>query len=85
MPITLEEAKRINPDLNPELFLPDPRDVLRALDKSPVKDWLKFIAEEHIPPVKSARLVFVPCAAKKPYDPPRNILHKKTLRLRENT
>ncbi len=81
MPISLEEAKRINPNLNPKLFLPDPRDVLRALDETPVKEWLEFIAEEHVPPVENARLVFVPCAAKKPYDPPRNILHRKLIEL----
>lgn len=79
--MTLEDALKINPDLNPKLFLPDPRDVLRILDESPVKDWLKFIAEEHVPPVKDSHLIFVPCAAKKPYDPPRNILHKKLIEL----
>ncbi len=79
MGLTLKDALRVNPDLNPKLFLPSPLDVLRILDESPVREWLEYIAKEHTPPVKKARLLFVPCAAKKPYDPPRNILHKKLI------
>jgi len=77
--ITLKEALKLNPGLNPRLFLPSPEDVLRALGESPVKEWLEYIAGEHVPPVRGARLLFVPCAAKKPYDPPRNVLHKRLI------
>ena len=38
MGLTLKDALRVNPDLNPKLFLPSPLDVLRILDESPVRE-----------------------------------------------
>ncbi len=78
--ITIDRAFKLNPNLNPELFLPDPRDVLRSLDKTPVKDWLEFISSEHVGR-KAKILLFVPCTPKKPYDPPRDEFHEKLLEL----
>jgi len=79
--ITIEEAKKLNPDLNPELFLPSPLDVLKAIENNwIVKEWHKFIAREH--KAREAKiLLFVPCTPKKPYDPPRDELHKKLIEL----
>lgn len=38
MKLRIENAKVLNPDLNPELFLPSPRDVLKAIEEGLVKD-----------------------------------------------
>jgi predicted RNA-binding protein len=78
--ITLEDALKLNPDLNPKLFLPNPADVLRALDESPIKEWLEFIAYEHVA-AKHKILLFVPCTARKPYEPPRDKFHKSLFEL----
>jgi predicted RNA-binding protein len=78
--IALKDALKLNPRLNPKLFLPSQEDVLRALDESPVKEWLDFIAKEHIAPQRRW-LVFVPCTARKPYDPPRDELHRRFIEL----
>jgi hypothetical protein len=47
MKITLEYSMKLNPRLNPELFLPDPKQVLKKLDETPIKDWLEFISKEY--------------------------------------
>lgn len=74
--ISLSDAKRLNPDINEDLFLPSPKDVLASLSKPVVKDWLSFIANEH--EASGHRyLVFVPCGEKKPYDPPRSELYRR--------
>jgi len=78
--LTIEEAKILNPDLAPALFLPSPADVLDAIEKGLVKEWLGFIADEHVAQKKKL-LLLVPCAAKKPYEPPRNELYKRLLEL----
>jgi len=78
--ISIERATKLNPNLNPELFLPSPQDVLRAIDEEPVRSWLKFISEEHMAP-KRRLLLLVPCTPKKPYDPPRDELHRRLLEL----
>ena len=75
MPISLEYALKINPDLNPDLFLPDPKSVLEALDKPPISEWLNFIGNEFLIP-KTKYLIMVPCSAYKPYEPPRDRLYK---------
>ncbi len=79
--ITLEDARKLNPELNPVLFFPSPQDVLNAIENNEiVVEWLKFIAEEHV--ARNAEiLLFVPCTPKKPYDPPRDELHRKLLEL----
>ena len=78
--LTIEEAKILNSDLDPALFLPSPADVLNAIEKGLVKEWLKFIADEHVAQKKKL-LLLVQCAAKKPYEPPRNELYKRLLEL----
>jgi predicted RNA-binding protein len=78
--LELKDARKLNPGLNPELFLPSPRDVLEAMDKKPVKDWLSFIAAQHVAPRRKL-LLFIPCAEKKPYYPPRDELHERLLEL----
>ena len=78
--LTIEDAKILNPDLDPALFLPSSADVLNAIEKGLVKEWLEFIADEHVAP-KKRLLLLVPCAAKKPYEPPRNELYKRLLEL----
>lgn len=80
MKLTIEDAKALNPDLNPALFLPSPRDVLEAIEEGLVKEWLEFIADEHVAP-KRKLLLLVPCAEKKPYEPPKSELYKKLLEL----
>ncbi|MCW7078732.1 MAG: hypothetical protein OCU22_06375 [Canidatus Methanoxibalbensis ujae] len=79
--LTLEDALRLNPDLNPNLFMPSPEDVLRSLDEPPVSEWLHFIAAEHTVERYFTVLLFVPCAEKKPYEPPRSALFRKLLSL----
>ncbi len=77
--ITLEDARELNPQLNPELFFPSPSDVLRAIEENRiVREWLEFIKNEHIAR-KAEVLLFVPCTPKKPYDPPRDEFHRKLL------
>jgi len=82
--ITLEDARRLNPQLNTELFFPGPSDVLRALEENRiVREWLEFIENEH--EAREAEvLLFVPCTPKKPYDPPRDEFHRRLLELERN-
>ncbi len=82
--ITIEDAKKLNPRLNPKLFFPSPEDVLNAIRENDiVKEWLEFIAEKHI--ARSAEvLLLVPCTPKKPYDPPRDEFHRKLIELEKN-
>lgn len=80
--LTLEDARKLNPRLNAELFFPAPQDVLSAVKGGNriVRRWLEFIAERHEPPHASL-LLFVPCDAKKPYEPPRSELFRRLLEL----
>lgn len=80
--LKLADAFSLNPGLNPNLFLPDPKDVLASLERAPVKDWLEFIAQEHLAPPHRI-LLFTPCTPRKPYDPPRDQLHAKLLELEQ--
>ncbi len=79
--ITIEDAKKLNPDINPELFFPSPSDVLRAVESNRiVREWLDFISKEHR--ARKARiLLFVPCTPRKPYDPPRDEFHRRLIEL----
>ena len=79
--ITLEYSLKLNPRLNPELFLPDPRQVLEKLDKTPIKDWLKFISEEYTLRRKT-NLILIPCSFYKPYNPPHDEFYRRIINLR---
>jgi len=76
MKVTLEYALKLNPRLNPDLFIPDPRMVLKKMDETPIKDWLNFISGEYqISKVKN--LVLIPCSFYKPYDPPHDEFYRR--------
>jgi predicted RNA-binding protein len=82
MKITLEYSVKLNPKLNPDLFLPDPKQVLIKLDETPIKDWLEFISKEYkIQKVKN--LILIPCSFYKPYDPPRDEFYRRINELRK--
>ena len=82
MKISLEYSMKLNPRLNPELFLPDPKQVLEKLDETPVKDWLEFISKEYkIQKVKN--LILIPCSFYKPYDPPHDEFYRRINELRK--
>jgi len=82
MKITLEYSVKLNPKLNPDLFLPDPKQVLIKLDETPIKDWLKFISKEYeIQKVKN--LILIPCSFYKPYDPARDEFYRRINELRK--
>jgi len=81
--INIKRALKLNPNLNPSLFLPDPKKVWESLNKTPVKEWLEFISHEHLAK-ESKILLFVPCTPKKPYDPPRDEFHKRLLQLEKD-
>jgi len=82
MKITLDYALNLNPNLNPNLFMPDPVRVLEKINKSPISDWLKFISEEYeIKKVKN--LILIPCSFYKPYNPPHDEFYKRINKLRE--
>lgn len=77
--LTLEDAHKLNPKLNSELFFPAPQDVLSAIKGNRiVRRWLEFVAERHEAP-PAILLLLVPCDAKKPYEPPRSELFKRLL------
>ncbi|MDF2957453.1 MAG: hypothetical protein OD814_001075 [Candidatus Alkanophagales archaeon MCA70_species_1] len=79
--LTLEDALKLNPGLNTELFFPAPQDVFAAIQGNPiVRRWLSFIAERHEAP-HALLLLFVPCDAKKPYEPPRSEFFRRLLEL----
>jgi len=79
MKASLEQALKINPKLNPKLFLPTPEAVLRAIEVSPIKDWLNFIANEYVLPRKVSLLLLVPCSAYKPYSEARDELYRRLI------
>lgn len=82
MKITLDYSLKLNPRLNPDLFMPDPRQVLEKMDKSPVKDWLDFISKEYeIEKVKN--LILIPCSFYKPYNPPHDEFYRRINELRK--
>ena len=76
MKITLEYSLKLNPRLNPDLFLPDPKKVLEKLDETPIKDWLNFISEEYAL-TKRTNLILIPCSFYKPYDPPHDEFYRR--------
>jgi len=82
MKITLEHALKLNPRLNPDLFIPDPRLVLKKMEESPIKYWLRFISEEYrMNKVKN--LILIPCSFYKPYDPPHDEFYRRINELRK--
>jgi predicted RNA-binding protein len=82
MKITLEYSIRLNPRLNPDLFMPDPKIVLKKINESPVKDWLKFIANEYRMQ-RVENLIFIPCSFYKPYDPPHDEFYRRINELKK--
>lgn len=80
--ITLEESLKLNPKLNPELFIPNPVDVPRKMKESPIKDWLRFVAEEYIVPENST-VIFIPCSFFKPYTPPHDEFYERIHQLKK--
>ena len=81
MKITLEYSMKLNPRLNPDLFIPDPKIVLEKINKPPINEWLKFIADEYeIQKVKN--LILIPCSFYKPYDPPHDEFYRRINELR---
>jgi len=80
--ITFEHSQKLNPRLNPDLFLPDPKQVLRKLDETPIKEWLNFISDEYTLE-KKTNLILIPCSFYKPYDPPHDEFYQKIHDLRK--
>ncbi|MEM2294404.1 MAG: DUF5591 domain-containing protein [Nitrososphaerota archaeon] len=81
MKITLEYSMKLNPRLNPELFMPDPKIVLEKMNQKPIKDWLEFISKEYeIQRIKN--LILIPCSFYKPYDPPHDEFYRRINELR---
>ena len=84
MKITLDYALKLNRRLNPELFIPDPRQVLEKLHQTPIKDWLDFISNEYtVETVKN--LILIPCSFYKPYNPPHDEFYRRVNELRRKT
>lgn len=82
MKITLEYSMKLNPRLNPELFMPDPKIVLEKMNQKPIKDWLEFISKEYeIQRIKN--LILIPCSFYKPYDPPHDEFYRRINELRK--
>jgi len=82
MKITLDYALKLNPKLNPDLFIPDPKLVFKKMDETPIKDWLNFISSEYrIEKVKN--LILIPCSFYKPYDPPHDEFYRRINELRK--
>lgn len=76
MKVTLDYALKLNPKLNPDLFIPDPKLVLKKMDKTPIRDWLNFISTEYrMSKVKN--LILIPCSFYKPYDPPHDEFYRR--------
>lgn len=82
MKITLEYLLKLNPRLNPDLFMPDPKIVLRKINESPIKDWLDFISKDYKIEVVDY-LIFIPCSFYKPYDPPHDEFYRRINELRK--
>jgi len=76
MKITLKHSLKLNPRLNPDLFLPDPKQVLEALGRPPISEWLNFISQEYTVE-KVENLIFIPCSFYKPYDPPHDEFYRR--------
>lgn len=82
MKITLEDSMKLNPKLNPDLFMPDPKLVLRKMNDPPIKDWLEFISKEYkVQKVKN--LILIPCSFYKPYDPPHDEFYRRISEVRK--
>jgi len=82
MKITLDYALKLNPELNPDLFIPDPKLVLKKMNESPIRDWLDFISTEYrMNRVKN--LILIPCSFYKPYDPPHDEFYRRINDLRK--
>jgi len=80
--ITLEYSLRLNPMLNPDLFMPDPKQVLEKMEVSPIKDWLDFISNEY-KMEEVENLILIPCSFYKPYDPPHDEFYRRIKKLRK--
>lgn len=84
MKITLNYSLKLNPRLNPSLFMPDPIQVLEKIDKSPIKNWLNFVSNEYeIERVKN--IILIPCSFYKPYNPPHDEFYRRINELRKKT
>jgi len=82
MKVTLDYALKLNPRLNPDLFIPDPKIVLKKMDEPPIRDWLRFTSQEYqISKVKN--LILIPCSFYKPYDPPNDEFYRRINGLRK--
>jgi len=82
MKITLDYALKLNPKLNPDLFISDPKLVLKKLEQTPIKDWLDFISNKYeIQRVEN--LILIPCSFYKPYDPPHDEFYRRINDLRK--
>jgi len=80
--ITLEKVRKLNPGLNPKLFMPDPKTTWKRMKESPIKDWLEFISNEYT--IKRVEnLILIPCSFYKPYDPPRDEFYRRIHELRK--
>jgi hypothetical protein len=82
MKITIEDSMKINPKLNPELFMPDPKLVLRKMNEPPIRDWLEFISKEY-KIQKVENLILIPCSFYKPYDPPHDEFYRRINEMRK--
>lgn len=82
MKIRLDYSLKLNPRLNPDIFMPNPRQVLEKMDKSPVKEWLDFISKEYAIE-KVNNLILIPCSFYKPYKPPHDEFYKRINELRK--
>lgn len=81
MKITLEYSLRLNPRLNPDLFMPDPKIVLKKINETPIKDWLEFISKDYN--IERVEYLFLlPCSFYKPYDPPHDEFYRRINELR---
>ena len=84
MKITLEHSLELNPQLNPDLFMPDPKTVLEKLHKPPISEWLDFISREYeIQKIKN--LILIPCSFYKPYDPPNDEFYRRINQIRRKS
>jgi len=62
---SLKRAKGVN--IDPSLCFYNPEEVYIALNTHGyVKRWLKYIADEYVPPNKEVLLIY-PCSSEKPY------------------
>ena len=76
MKITLDHSLKLNPRLNPRLFMPDPKIVLKRMSEPPINEWLSFISNEY-KIEKIRNLILIPCSFYKPYNPPHDEFYRR--------